>query len=385
MTNDTVKKGEAATSLRYKMMELASSRDNVISLGRGDPDLDTPRDIWEGALKKMESRADSTPARGLGDLREAIARRYAEEKGLTFDPEREILVTNGGQEGLFLSMLALVDPGDSVATPDPRYSSYDQAIGAAGGQIVEIPTGPENNFVLRAEDVTTYGAGAKVLVLVNPSNPTGAMVDADGSKALASELSNTDMIVISDEIYESIVFDGKELFSLAACDGMRERTITLSGFSKTYAMTGFRVGYLIGDPAFINAVEALKAKMSGPCPLFSQYAALSALQQEHDSRPAFLEIYSRRRERMMSGLDSLGIPYGFPGGGIFMWADVSRFGLDAENFCYQLLDKTGVLMFPGRSFGERWKNWVRISLLAQEEQIGNAFDRMSGFVTSLSS
>lgn len=385
MTNDTVKKGEAATSLRYKMMELASSRDNVISLGRGDPDLDTPRDIWEGALKKMESRADSTPARGLGDLREAIARRYAEEKGLTFDPEREILVTNGGQEGLFLSMLALVDPGDRVATPDPRYSSYDQAIGAAGGQIVEIPTGPENNFVLRAEDVTTYGAGAKILVLVNPSNPTGALVDADGSKALASELSNTDMIVISDEIYESIVFDGKELFSLAACDGMRERTITLSGFSKTYAMTGFRVGYLIGDPAFINAVEALKAKMSGPCPLFSQYAALSALQQEHDSRPEFLEIYSRRRERMMSGLDSLGIPYGFPGGGIFMWADVSRFGLDAENFCYQLLDKTGVLMFPGRSFGERWKNWVRISLLAPEEQIGNAFDRMSGFVPSLSS
>ena len=383
MTNDTVKKGEAATSLRYKMMELASSRNDVISLGRGDPDLDTPPDIWEGALKKMESRADSTPVRGLRSLREAIARRYADEKGLRFDAEREILVTNGGQEGLFLSMLALVDPGDRVATPDPRYSSYDQAIGAAGGEIVEIPTGPENDFVLRPEDVLSFAPEAKVLVLVNPSNPTGAMVDADGSKALARELSNTNMIVISDEIYESIVYDGRKLLSLAACDGMRERTITLSGFSKTYAMTGFRVGYLIGDPAFIDAVEALKANMSGPCPLFSQYAALAALEQKHDSRPDFLKIYSGRRAKMMAGLDTLGIPYGFPGGGIFMWADVSRFGLDAENFCYQLLDKAGVLMFPGRSFGERWKNWVRISLLAPEEQIGNAFDRMSEFVESL--
>jgi aspartate/methionine/tyrosine aminotransferase len=202
--------------------------------------------------------------------------------------------------------------------------------------------------------------------------------------ALAQELNQTDLIVISDEIYESIVYDGVKFTSLAACEGMRERTITLSGFSKTYAMTGFRVGYLIGDPAFIDAVESLKANMSGPCPLFSQYAALSALEQQHDSRPDFLKIYSGRRATMMAGLDSMQIPYGFPGGGIFLWADVSRFGLDAEHFCYKLLDETGVLMFPGSSFGERWRHWVRISLLAPEEQIVSAFDRMSGFVKSLS-
>jgi aminotransferase len=385
MTNETVKRGEAATSLRYKLMELASSRADVISLGRGDPDLDTPADICEGALKKMANRATSTPVRGLGELREGIARRYADEKDLAFDPEREILITNGGQEGLFLSMLALVNPGDRVAMPDPRYSSYDQAIGAAGGDLVEIPTGPESNFILRAEDVRSFAADAKLLVLVNPSNPTGAVVDADGSRELAREVSQTDLIVISDEIYESIVYDGIKFRSLAACDGMRERTITLSGFSKTYAMTGFRVGYLIGDPAFIDAVEAIKANMSGPCPLFSQYAALAAMEQQHDSRPEFLEIYSGRRAKMMAGLETLGIPYGFPGGGIFLWADVSRFGLDAEHFCYQLLEKTGVLMFPGRSFGERWKNWVRISLLAPEEQIVRAFDRMSGFIESISS
>ena len=383
MTNDTVKKGEAATSLRYKMLELAASKDDVISLGRGDPDLDTPADIWEGALRKLESRAGSVPVRGLSELRDAVAQRYSDEKGLTFDPDSEILITNGGQEGLFLSMLALVDPGDGVATPDPRYSSYDQAIGAAGGRIVEIPTGLDNDFVLQAEHVRSHAEDAKVLVLVNPSNPTGAVVDGVGLTAIARELTNTDTIVISDEIYESIVYDGKDLVSLAACPGMRDRTVTLSGFSKTYAMTGFRVGYLIGDPAFIDAVETLKANLSGPCPLFSQYAAQAALEQEPDSRPEFLEIYSRRRATMMAGLDSLDIPYGYPAGGIFLWADVSRFGPDAERFCYELLDKAGVLMFPGHSFGERWKTWVRISLLASEERIACAFDRISGFVKSL--
>jgi len=383
VTNETVKKGEAATSLRYKLMELATSMDDVISLGRGDPDLDTPRDIWEAALRRMESHNASSPVRGLDELREGIARRYADEKGLIFDPQREILVTNGGQEALFLSMLALVDPGDEVATPDPRYSSYDQAIGAADGKLVEIPTGMDHDFVLQPQDLREYAAGARVLVFVNPSNPTGAVVDADGSNALAHELRKTETVVISDEIYESIVYDDIDFRSLASCEGMRERTITLSGFSKAYAMTGFRAGYLVGDASFIDAVEALKGRLSGPCPLFSQYAALAALEQERDSRQEFLDIYTRRRSKMMAGLDSLRIPYCHPGGGIFLWADVSRFGMDAEHFCYQLLEKTGVLMFPGSSFGEKWKNWVRISLLAPEDRIECALDRMSGAESSL--
>jgi len=383
MTSETVKKGEAATSIRYRMMELAQSMDDVISLGRGDPDLDTPADIWQNALVKMKNPASSSPVRGLEKLREAVARRYQEEKGLSFDPDSELLITNGGQEALFLSMLALVDPGDKVAMPDPRYSSYDQAIGAAGGSLVQIPTGIENDFVLQPEDVAKYASDAKVLVLVNPSNPTGAVVDADGSRALANELRSTDTIVISDEIYESIVYAGTEFLSFAACDGMRGRTITLSGFSKAYAMTGFRVGYLVGDSAFVDAVETLKASMSGPCPLFSQYAALAALEQENDSRAEFLEIYSGRRTKMMAGLDSIGVPYCYPGGCIFMRADVSRFGLDAEHFCYQLLENAGVLMFPGRSFGEKWKNWVRISLLAPEDRIASAFDRVARFVKTI--
>jgi aminotransferase len=383
MTSRAVTSGEKATSLRYRMMEMAATMDDVISFGRGDPDLDTPADIWQGALDKIRRPSASTPVRGLGPLREAIAKRYADEKHLSFDPEREILITNGGQEGLFLSMLALLDPGDRVATPDPRYSSYDQAIGAAGGEIIEIPTSADRDFRLEADAVRASAGGAKVLVFVNPSNPTGAFVPADGVRELAGAAHDTDLLVISDEIYESIVYDGQHPLSFAACDGMRHRTVTLSGFSKTYAMTGFRVGYLIGDPAFIDAVETLKSSISGPCPLFSQYAALSALEQQQDSRPEFLAMYTERRTRMMAGLDTAGIPYGHPGGGLFMWADVSRFGLDAEEFCYRLLKETGVLMFPGGSFGERWRNWVRISLLAPVERIEIGLGRMQAFVSGL--
>ena len=255
-------------------------------------------------------------------------------------------------------------------------------IGAAGGKIVEIPTGLENGFILRHTDVREHTTDAKVLVLVNPSNPTGALIDADGTRALADELKHTDTIVISDEIYEGIVYDDKPILSLAACPETRERTITLSGFSKTYAMTGFRVGYLAGDSEFINAVESLKASVSGPCPLFSQYAGAAALEQDKSSRMNFLEIYSERRATLLAGLDSLEIPYGYPGGGVFVWADVSKFGLDGENFCYKLLENAGVLMFPGRSFGEKWKNWVRISILTPNDRIAMAVERLAGFVST---
>ncbi len=383
MSNRTSKAGEQATSLRYEMMELASSMANVIPLGRGDPDLDTPRNVWERALETMTRVPRSVAVRGLPSLREAIAGRMANEKGLDVDPDREIIVTNGAQEGLFFSMLALVNPGDLVATPDPRYSSYDQAIGAAGGTLVEIPTGPDRDFQLQADDVTAYARDAKVLVFVNPSNPTGGFVGAEGTRALARVARDRDLIVIADEIYEDLVFDGQRLLSLATCEGMRERTVTLSGFSKSYAMTGFRVGYLVGDPAFIDAVESIKAAVSGPCPLFSQRAALAAMEQERDTRREFLEIYQRRRDVMMKGLDGLGIPYGHMGGGLFMWADVSRFGIGAERFCYELLKHSGVLMFPGTSFGDRWTDWVRISLLVPERDIGEAVDRMRAFAGTL--
>ena len=382
----SLREGERATSLRYRMMALARTREGVISLGRGDPDLDTPAAIIEGGLARFAMASGApTPVRGLLSLREGIARRYARERGVEVDPATEITITNGAQEGLFLAMLALVEPGDQVACQDPRYSSYDQAIGVAGGEVVPIPTGGDQPFQLGADELREHARGAKTLVLVNPSNPTGACVGADGVRDLARAARDLDLVVLADEIYEDVVFGEAPFLSFLAADGARERTVVLSGFSKAYAMTGFRVGYLIGPPAFIDAVEALKSTTSGPCPAFSQYTALAALEADPDPRPAFLAVYQRRRRALMEGFAALGIPHGPHGGGLFMWADVSRWGMDAETFCYRLLDDAGVLMFPGNSFGERWRSWVRVSLLAPEELIREAMGRIAGFAAKLES
>lgn len=382
---DALRKGEQGTSLRYRMMALARTRQDVISLGRGDPDIDTSAEIVEGGLARFAATAggEAGPVRGLASLREGIARRYAREKDIEVDPARNIAVTNGAQEGLFLAMLALVDPGDRVACQDPRYSSYDQAIGVAGGGIVPVPTGGDRPFLLGEGELREHARGAKMLVFVNPSNPTGACVEADGVEALARAAHDLDLIVLSDEIYEDVVFNETPFRSFLAADGARERTVVLSGFSKAYAMTGFRVGYLIGPPAFVDAVEALKATTSGPCPMFSQCTALAALDADPDPRPAYLARYRTRRHALLDGFARLGIPHGPHGGGLFMWADVSRYGMDAETFCYRLLDEAGVLMFPGNAFGRRWRGWVRVSLLAPEADIRAAMERIGEFVGGL--
>ncbi len=385
---DAVRSGEKATGIRYSLMDLARTRADVISLGRGDPDLDTPAPIIDGALELFaEFRAgdlsEEDRFRGLTALRRGIADRLREERGVEVDPDSEIVVTNGAQEGLFLAMLALIDPGDRVVCPDPRYTSYDQAIGAAGGEIVSIPTGGDEPFELSARALREYGTGAKLLVFVNPSNPTGACVGVDGVRELAEAAAEMGLVVLSDEIYEDVVFDDRPFLSFLAVEGARERAVLLSGFSKSYAMTGFRVGYLVGPAAFTEAVAAIKATTSGPCPVFSQLTALAALGAEDDPRATFLEVYEGRRRVLLDGFAELGIPHGPHGGGLFLWADVSRFAIGAEAFCYRLLDEAGVLMFPGNSFGDRWENWVRVSLLAPEESVREAIGRMRGFVAGL--
>ena len=385
----SLRKGERATTLRYKMMALARSRENVISLGRGDPDLHTQPGIVEGGLAHFRGAmggrmpASDGPVRGLSSLRGAIARRYAREKGVEVDPAAEIAITNGAQEGLFLAMLALVNPGDRVACQDPRYSSYDQAIGTAGGDIVPVPTGGDRPFELGGDELREHARGCKLLVFVNPSNPTGACVGPDGVRDLARAAADLGLVVVSDEIYEDMVFREEPFLSLLSAGDARGRSVVLSGFSKAYAMTGFRVGYLIGPPAFIDAVEAIKSTTSGACPAFSQYTALAALEVEPDPRPDYLARYRRRRRVLMEGFADLGIPHGPHGGGLFMWADVSRFGMDAETFCYRLLDEAGVLMFPGASFGERWRNWVRVSLLCPEDRIRESMERIRRFAGPL--
>jgi aspartate/methionine/tyrosine aminotransferase len=381
---------DAGVQARYSLIELAETIPGVISLGRGDPDLDTPEPILDRALLRARRERPSRDPRGLKALRDGIARRYRARKSLVIDADSEVLVTNGVQEGLFISMLAIVNPGDRVLIADPRYTSYDQAVNAACGVIVEVPTRPPD-FTMNPEDIAARAAGASALVLVNPNNPTSAFVPDERVLETARVAKDKNLWVFSDEIYENLVFDGRRVLSVATVDGMRERTITLSGFSKTYAMTGFRVGYLIGPAAFIDAATRLKHAISGPAPHFSQTAALGALELGEVSGDAgedaiprgLLATFDRRRTVMMRGLDALRIPYGYPGGGFYVWADVSRFGLSAAVFCRRLLVEGRVLMFPGSAFGEKWSSWARISLLQPEDKLEEALRRVERWIQTL--
>jgi aminotransferase len=375
--------GESATLLRYSLLELAEQMEDVISLGRGDPDLTTPPEIIEPALAELDRTPAMPGVRGLASLREGIAERYRRDKGILLDPGREILITNGAQEGLFLTILSLLNPGERILVPDPRYSSYDQAIHAAGGERVELPTGAGRNFALSPEDVAARAGDAKLLLVVNPSNPTAALIPPQQVRAIARIALESNLTVISDEIYESLIFDGEEFVSFVQCESMRERTVTLSGFSKTYAMTGFRVGYLLGPPSFIDAAARLKSAVSGPSPLFSQLVARSALDQKPEAIDSMRRVFENRRRVMMRGLDALSIPYGHPGGGFYIWADVSRFGIRAEVFCRRLLIEQRVLIFPGNGFGDRWSHYVRISLLQTEERLKQALERLGRFAEDL--
>jgi aspartate/methionine/tyrosine aminotransferase len=374
--------GERATQARYNLMQMAAGMKDVVRLGAGDPDLPTPPEIIGEAIHRMSQKEGSISTRGLDGLRRALAEHYKDEKGLDYDPDSEILITNGAQEGLFLTLLALVNPGDGVLVQDPRYSSYDQAVEAAGGTIIQVPTGRDYNFALEPDDLKEQARNGKLLVFVNPNNPTASLVPAPTVREIAAVAREEGLFVISDEVYDKLVFDDVEVVSVAECEGMREQTVILSSVSKTYAMTGFRVGYLLGPKWFIDAAARLKKVISGRSPLFSQYAALSALTGSQVSRQQILGIFTARRKAMMEGLDSLGIRYGHPGAGFFIWADISRFAVPADEFCRRLLLEARVLMFPGTSFGERWKDYVRISILEPVERIAEGIERMRAFAES---
>lgn len=367
------------TKLRYALMELAAAIPDVIALGRGDPDLDTPVHVIEAAQAAVrDGRADRpAPVAGLSDLREAIADKLRWDNLIPV-AAGGVQVTGGGQEGLYLIMQALLDSGDEILVPDPRYTSYDQAIEQAGGRMVLVPTYPEDGFDLRPDEVAAAITPAtKALLIVSPSNPTAGVISPENLTAISKLAQERDLIVISDEIYEKYVYAPATHVSIASLPGMFERTITLSGVSKTYAMTGWRVGYVAGPPDFIAALSALKAATTGPVPAVSQYAALAAITGPQDVVAQYHAIYNQRRLLMKSGLDDLGFTYGEPRGAFFVYTNAASCGIPAFELSYLLLKEGHVLIFPGTAFGDKWVDWLRISLLQPEAKLSEALDRMS--------
>ena len=365
------------TQLRYALMEMAREMEDIITLGRGDPDLPTPTHIVEAAKRAMRDGLTSpTEVKGMPPLREAIAEHMRAENGLALDTGN-VMVTTGGQEGLFLAVQAVINPGDEILVPDPRYSSYDDAINRAGGRMVMVPTYRENAFGLEAEAVeAAITPASKALIIVTPSNPTGGIVTEDRLRAIAEVAIRHNLIVIVDEIYGKVVYPPWRHFSIGSLPGMAERTITLDAFSKTYAMTGWRCGYAAAPADVIEAMGRIKQVTTGPVATVSQWAGLAALEGPQDCVGEYLDIYIERRKVLLEGLDRMGFAYGEPRGGLFVWTDSSSTGIHAAELSYLLLKEGRVLVFPGTAFGEKWRDYVRITMLEPISTLRAAVDRM---------
>jgi aminotransferase len=359
-------------------MEIAQGIPDVIALGRGDPDLPTPVHIVQAAKVAIDEGVDSvTESRGLPELRAAIADKLLSENQVKVDAERGVVVTTGGQEAMYLAVQALLKPGEEILVPDPRYSSYDVAIEMAGATMVMVPTSFEDGFQLHAEAVEErISQKTRCLLLISPSNPTAGVLSEQSLREVCAVAVKHDLMVISDEIYEKLLYDGARHVSPASLPGMADRTVTLNGFSKTFCMTGWRLGYLAGATAVMDDVASLKQLLSICAPTVSQRAGVAALTGPMDFLSEYLAIYSRRREIVLSGLDRLGFKYGMPMGAFYVFVDASSIGMKAIDLSRLLLEEGHVLIFPGTGFGANWGDFLRISWVQPEEEVGEAMARI---------
>ena len=368
---------EEDVSYRTKMMERAAKFTDVIAMGRGDPDFHTPRHIAEAAKKAIDDNQHhyTLPA-GLPQLRQAIADHLRSDFGLEYGGD-EVVVTAGTQEAVMLCMLALVNPGDEVLMPRPRFTSYDTAVEMCGGVTVSVPTFERDDFALvPAEIEKRITPRTRAIVLITPNNPTGAVTPPAAVREIAALALKHDLVVISDEIYAKIIFEGSEHLSIATLPGMKERTITLNGFSKTYSMTGWRVGYVAAPREFVRKLIEPRHTLSINASTPSQWAALAALQGPQEPIRAMIDAYAERRAFMLPALKKLGLTYGHPGGAFYVYANVEASGLSAPRFCERLLDEARVLVFPGTLFGDTDDRYIRLSLLQPVERMREAIARI---------
>lgn len=370
-------------SFRTKMLEIASGLDNVIALGRGDPDFHTPKHVVEAAKAALDDNQHHyTGPTGLPPLRQAICDNLRAEYGLDYSAD-EIIVTAGVQESIMLCMLGLVQAGDEVLITSPRFTTYDTAVHLCGGVPVPVPTYQKDDFALDVDEIEKrITPKTRMFVLVSPNNPTGAVTPPDVIRKIADLAIKHDILVIADEIYAALIYPPHEHLSLATLPGMKERTITLNGFSKTYAMTGWRVGYMAAPADFVEKLTEPRHTLSINTCTVSQHAALAALTGPQDEMTATFKAYAERREYLMGALTEAGLSYGAPGGAFYIYTNISVTGMKAKPFCENLLRDTGVMVFPGDMFGEPDSDFIRISYLQPLPVIEEAMGRIKGFIAT---
>lgn len=371
-------------SYRTRMMKIAAGLDDVIAMGRGDPDFHTPRHIAEAAKKAIDDNQHHyTGPTGLPQLREAIAANLKKEYGLAYTAD-EIIVTAGVQESIMLCMLGLISDGDEVLITSPRFTTYDTAVHLVGGVPVPVPTHEKDDFALDpAEIEKRITKRTKLFVLCSPNNPTGAVTPPEVIRKIADLCVKHDILLIADEIYAKLIYAPNRHLSIATLPGMKERTITLNGFSKTYAMTGWRVGYMAAPADFVEKLVEPRHTLSINTCTVSQFAALAALTGPQDEMEAMTAAYAERRDFLMPALTAMGLTYGHPGGAFYIYTNVSSTGMGAAEFCERLLREARVLLMPGALFGDDTDVYTRISLLQPLDRIKEAAERMKTFIAKI--
>jgi aminotransferase len=372
--------GEEDGAFRTRMLTLAAGMANVIALGRGDPDFHTPAHIVAAAKAAIDANHHHyTGPTGLPALRTAIAADLKAAHGLDYGAD-EIVVTAGAQEGIMLTMLGLCAPGDEVLITSPRFTTYDTAVRLCGGVPVAVPPFERDDFALDVAEIERrITPRTRMFVLTSPNNPTGAVTPPAVIRAIADLAVRHDLLIVADEIYARMVYAPNEHLSIATLPGMHERTVTLNGFSKTYAMTGWRVGYLAAPGDFVAKVTEPRHTLSINTCTISQYAALAALTGPQEPVQQMLADYAERRAWLMPALTEAGFTYGHPGGAFYIYTNISSSGLPAPAFCERLLRETGVMLFPGTMFGDTSTDYIRISYLQPLPLIREAMSRIAEF------
>ena len=367
-----------------RFFDIVAEMSGVVSLGVGEPDFVTPWHIRESCVHGLQRGYTSyTSNYGLLELRQEIARMLETDYGVIYDPKCEALITVGVSEALDLAMRALLSPGDEVLVPEPCYVSYNACVTLAGGVPVSVCSNRENEFRVTVEQLAAaLTPRTKALLIGYPNNPTGAVMPREDLAAIARFAEQHDLIVISDEIYASLTYDGEHT-CFASLPGMRDRTILLNGFSKAYAMTGWRIGYAMGNADFIGAMTKIHQYTMLCAPITAQIAAIEAIKQGTASRNKMVDEYDRRRRLMVDGLRNIGLDCFEPRGAFYVFPSIRNTGLTSLQFAEQLLQAEKVALVPGDAFGACGEGFVRCSYASSSKNLSEALDRIGRFVKPL--
>ena len=367
-----------------RFFDIVAEMSGVISLGVGEPDFVTPWHIRESCVHGLQRGYTSyTSNYGLLELRQEIARMLETDYGVIYDPKCEALITVGVSEALDLAMRALLSPGDEVLVPEPCYVSYNACVSLAGGVPISVCSSRENEFRVTVDQLAAaLTPRTKALLIGYPNNPTGAVMPREDLAAIARFAEQHDLIVISDEIYASLTYDGEHT-CFASLPGMRDRTILLNGFSKAYAMTGWRIGYAMGNADFIGAMTKIHQYTMLCAPITAQIAAIEAIKQGTASRNKMVDEYDRRRRLMVDGLRNIGLDCFEPRGAFYVFPSIRNTGLTSLQFAEQLLQAEKVALVPGDAFGACGEGFVRCSYASSSKNLSEALDRIGRFVKPL--